>query len=153
MRSWAKENWVEKPSWSLYPKKGEGRFHARMADCFGAPTMLCFGCLWRLMIESESECSPQQFTLKLRVIKAWHRRIQVKTVYQFLFTRQCFFYIYCPAKGSNCSNGGIVPNTAFTFRVVLATPRTPSNLCIYSSFFLAHNLNIQVVNSQSYSIT
>ncbi len=58
-----------------------------------------------------------------------------------------------PARGGKCSNGGIVPNTAFIFRVFVATPRTPSYLCIFSSFYLALNLHIQVVNSPRYSIT
>ena len=48
---------------------------------------------------------------------------------------------------------GIVPNTTLIFRVFVATPRTPSYLCIYYSFYLALNLYIQVVNSPSYSIT
>ena len=52
-----------------------------------------------------------------------------------------------------CSNGGIVHNTAYIFRVFVATPRTLSYLCIFSSFYLALNLNIQMVNSPRYSIT
>ena len=58
-----------------------------------------------------------------------------------------------PVWGDKCSDWGIFPNTAFIFRVFVATPRTPSYLCIFSSFFLALNLHIQVVNSPSYSIT
>ena len=58
-----------------------------------------------------------------------------------------------PARGGKCSNGGIVPNTAFISRVFASTPRTLSYLCIFSSFYLALNLHIQVVNSPSYSIT
>ena len=58
-----------------------------------------------------------------------------------------------PARGGKCSNGEIVPNTAFIFRVFVATPRSLSYLCIFSSFHLALNLHIQVVNSPNYSIT
>ena len=38
--------------------------------------------------------------------------------------------------------GGIVPNTAFIFRVVVATPHTQSYLCIFSSFNLDLNLKL-----------
>ena len=58
-----------------------------------------------------------------------------------------------PAWGGKCSIGGIVPNTAFIFRAFVAVPRTQGYLCIFSSFYLALNLNIQVVNSLCYSIT
>ena len=58
-----------------------------------------------------------------------------------------------PAWGGMCSIGSNVPNTAFIFRAFVAIPRTLSYLCIFSSFCLALNLSIQVVNSPSYSIT
>ena len=58
-----------------------------------------------------------------------------------------------PARGGKCSNGGIVPITASIFRVFVVTPRNLSYLYIFSSFHLALNLNIKVVNSPSYSIT
>ena len=58
-----------------------------------------------------------------------------------------------PAWGGKCSIGGIVPNTAFIFMAFVAAPRTQSDLCIFSSFSLALNLHIQVVNSPYYSIT
>ena len=49
-------------------------------------------------------------------------------------------YPSSPARGGNCSNGGIVPNTAFIFRAFVATPWTLSYLSIFSSFCLALNL-------------
>ena len=58
-----------------------------------------------------------------------------------------------PAWGGKCSIGGIVPNTAFIFRAFVAAPRTQSYLCIFSSFCLALNFNIQVVNSLCDSIS
>ena len=64
-----------------------------------------------------------------------------------------FFCIIHPARGGKCSDGGIVPNTAFILRVFVPTPRSLSYLCIFSSFYLALNLDIQEVNSHSYSIT
>ena len=67
-----------------------------------------------------------------------------------IYQRTDFHY---PARGGKCSNGGTVPNTAFIFRAFVATPRTLSYLCIFSLFYLALNLNIQVVNSPIYSIT
>ena len=65
----------------------------------------------------------------------------------------CIIKLSAPAWGGKCSDGGIVPNTAFIFRVFVATPRTPSYICIFCSFYLALNLHTQVVNSLSYSIT
>ena len=56
------------------------------------------------------------------------------------------------ARGGKCSNGGTLPNTAFIFRAFVATPRTLSYLCIFYSFYLALDLNIQVMNSPGYSI-
>ena len=50
--------------------------------------------------------------------------------------------IQVPARGGKCINGGIVPNTAFIFRVFLATPQTLSYQCIFSSFYLALNLKL-----------
>ena len=61
--------------------------------------------------------------------------------------KQCIYYFLNPAKGGKCSNGGIVPNTAFIFKAFVATPWTQSYLCIFSLFYLTLNLNIQVVNS------
>ena len=46
------------------------------------------------------------------------------------------------ARGVKCGNGRIVPNTAFIFRVFVATPRTLGYLCIFSSFYLALNLKL-----------
>ena len=63
-----------------------------------------------------------------------------------------FLYYHVP-RGGKCSIGGIVPNTAFIFRAFVVAPRTQSYLCIFSSFYLALNLNIQVVNSLCYPIT
>ena len=51
-----------------------------------------------------------------------------------------FFSFDFPARGGKCSNGRIVPNTAFTFRVFVVTSRSLSNLCILSSFHFALNL-------------
>ena len=47
-----------------------------------------------------------------------------------------------PAGGGKCSDGGIVINAAFIFRVFLATPRTLSYLFIFYSFYLALNLKL-----------
>ena len=58
-----------------------------------------------------------------------------------------------PHKGRQVQYWGIVPNTAFIFRVFVVTPRTLSYLGIFSSLYLALILHIQVVNSPSYSIT
>ena len=47
-----------------------------------------------------------------------------------------------PARGGKCSNGGIVPNTAFILRVFVAILRTLSYLCIFYSFYHALNLKL-----------
>ena len=79
--------------------------------------------------------------------------INIYTIFSIQAIHILFVGYLRPARGGKCSVGGIVPNTAFTFRVFVATPRSLSYLCIFSSFYLALNLHIQVVNSPSYSIT
>ena len=43
-----------------------------------------------------------------------------------LFKIELSSKFYIPARGGRCSNGGIVPNTAYIFRAFVATPRTLS---------------------------
>ena len=71
-----------------------------------------------------------------------HRLSQIGKVLRYVLhaVMECIVCSVAPARGGKCSDGGIVPDTAFIFRVFVATPWSLSYLYIFSSFYLALNI-------------